>query len=524
VNVYSQGEFSYGKTAIFFAATQSRVDVMEYLLARENAKVTIVNNKGQSVRSIAASHHMPLSVMERIEELEIQQQDDWWNFRATHSDGLEYGDLDPRFLDRPLRPEDVVTPLAVNPTTKETRKGGFARRNPEIAKEQMERLLKQQEKQQQRLQKKDDSKHGLTANEKNHWEETWDQLTKCLSAENVVTEIPQAATAHVMGIIHLGNRHRQPWIPHAADRLLNIMKGDKDIASLILTKCQEMTEDDRIIELLGKIRSKIYGENIEMKISEQKRSRDRESKHCKLIAVQADAWEKASQQVQHLSIKDLECNNRAFKCGPTTYLTLPRSPVLVDTIDSLQDLKDEVFTRHNQSNLEQPFLIAVDAEWYDVLGENGAVHSALSTVQLAFCERDNKSIFSFVVDLTIQHDQYRQSAQELVRWILRTKNLLVLGFALAHDIHMLQAFVIGSMDEIVDTKCTLVDIQQLLSTGGKATLPGLKFSYVPLSKSEQCSEWGTRPLRPSQVEYAGLDAAILLVLLSEHRRHQVSTD
>jgi ribonuclease D len=248
-----------------------------------------------------------------------------------------------------------------------------------------------------------------------------------------------------------------------------------------------------------------------------------------MIAVQADAWEKASQQVQHLSIKDLECNNRTFECGPTTYLSLPRPPVFVDTIDSLQDLKDEVFTRHNQRNLEQPFLIAVDAEWYDVPGENDDVHSALSTVQLAFCERDNKSFVSYVVDLTIQHDQYRQSAQELVRWILHTKNLLVLGFALAHDIHMLQAFVIGSIDEIVDTKCTLLDIQQLLATGGKATLPGLKkcasrFSYVPLSKSEQCSEWGARPLRPRQVEYAGLDAAILLVLLSEHRRHQLSTD
>ena len=47
VNAYSQQEFSYGKTAVFFAATQSRQDVLEYLLS-SGAKVTIVNNKGRN--------------------------------------------------------------------------------------------------------------------------------------------------------------------------------------------------------------------------------------------------------------------------------------------------------------------------------------------------------------------------------------------------------------------------------------------------------------------------------------------
>jgi hypothetical protein len=51
------------------------------------------------------------------ERLEVQQGD-WWNFRQSHSDGHEYGDLDPRFLERPLRATDVVTLLAINPTTK----------------------------------------------------------------------------------------------------------------------------------------------------------------------------------------------------------------------------------------------------------------------------------------------------------------------------------------------------------------------------------------------------------------------
>ena len=53
--------------------------------------------------------------------------------------------------------------------------------------------------------------------------------------------------------------------------------------------------------------------------------------------------------------------------------------------------------------------------------------------------------------------------------------------------------------------------------------PGLKacvsnYSLVPLSKDCQCSDWGLRPLTKEQLDYAGLDAAILLVLLAEQSR------
>ena len=59
-----------------------------------------------------------------------------------------------------------------------------------------------------------------------------------------------------------------------------------------------------------------------------------------------------------------------------------------------------------------------------------------------------------------------------------------------------------------------------------SSLPGLKSccSYFlggsntqswELSKVEQCSDWSHRPLTSNQLEYAGLDAAVLLVLLAE---------
>ena len=131
IDVISTSEFSYGKTPIFFASTRNRNDVVDYLLDR-GAFVKIVNNKGQSVLSIAASH-LSEDVISKIQAKEQEQSGPWLNFRASHSDGFEYGDLDPRFLDRPIRPEDVVTTLAINPTTKQTRKGGFLRRNPGVS-------------------------------------------------------------------------------------------------------------------------------------------------------------------------------------------------------------------------------------------------------------------------------------------------------------------------------------------------------------------------------------------------------
>jgi ribonuclease D len=72
---------------------------------------------------------------------------------------------------------------------------------------------------------------------------------------------------------------------------------------------------------------------------------------------------------------------------------------------------------------------------------------------------------------------------------------------------------------------TVLDLQMLLAMNETSTLPGLKtcaarFSVFPLSKTEQCSNWGQRPLRQAQIDYAGLDAAILLVLLSEEFRRR----
>lgn len=128
VNRVATGAYTYGKSAVFFAATRCRDEVATMLVAR-GADLRIVNNKGQSPRSLATSH-LSTEVVALFEEAE--GDGDWRNFRSTHSDGCTYGDLDIRFLERALRDDDVVRGVCVNPTTAQSRRGNFARNNPTV--------------------------------------------------------------------------------------------------------------------------------------------------------------------------------------------------------------------------------------------------------------------------------------------------------------------------------------------------------------------------------------------------------
>ena len=107
IDIWSTGIGNYGKTAIFYAITQCRDEsVME--LVNRGANVKVINNKGQTPRSMAYSH-LKRDTLAAIDQAEQNQQDrEWLNFRATHSDGRIYGDLDPRFIDK-------VTELLVLP-------------------------------------------------------------------------------------------------------------------------------------------------------------------------------------------------------------------------------------------------------------------------------------------------------------------------------------------------------------------------------------------------------------------------
>ena len=100
INCYTKRSGNYGKTPIFYACTRCRDEVVLLLLSR-GADALIVNNKGQTPRSLAVSHlrkETTIKVAE-AEAMQLASGRKWSNFRASHSDGVAYGDLDVRFLD-----------------------------------------------------------------------------------------------------------------------------------------------------------------------------------------------------------------------------------------------------------------------------------------------------------------------------------------------------------------------------------------------------------------------------------------
>ena len=180
INAIATKKHAYGKTPIFFAATRSRTDVMNLLLDH-NANVRIVNNKGQSVQSIAASHFAS-DIVERILQLEKEQQlqnglapdslEGWVDYKKSHPDGCVYGDLDLRFIGRPLTDDDVVKDFVVNPTTKQSRKGNFARNNPHLA--------RHQETEQDRKKRLPPTPDFISEEEVHELEKLWNQVRRDL--------------------------------------------------------------------------------------------------------------------------------------------------------------------------------------------------------------------------------------------------------------------------------------------------------------------------------------------------------
>lgn len=99
INIKAIGEGNYGKTPIFYALTRSREEMVNHCLDL-GADLLIVNNKGQTPCSIAASHlsEQTCHKMHRIEEEQLRAGRSFQNFRVSNSDLQKYGDLDPRFL------------------------------------------------------------------------------------------------------------------------------------------------------------------------------------------------------------------------------------------------------------------------------------------------------------------------------------------------------------------------------------------------------------------------------------------
>jgi hypothetical protein len=171
--------------------------------------------------------------------------------------------------------------------------------------------------------------------------------------------------------------------------------------------------------------------------------------------------------------------------------------------------------------------VAFDSEFYTT-NDGG---TELATIQFSVIENGVPS--AWVVDLLPRDGDYYAMTCDVLRWLFVESGSHILGFAPRHDMHLLASYL---GEDLSSSTSTIWDMQLLTalkiaedsSDNDKkkmTSLPGLKSccSYYlepnlptwALSKEEQCWDWKRRPLSASQLEYAGLDAAVLLVLLSE---------
>jgi 3'-5' exonuclease/Ankyrin repeats (3 copies) len=608
INAYSKAHYSYGKTAIFFALTQCRVDVVEYLLTVPHMKVTIVNNKGQSVRSLAASHDMPPYILHMIQQLEQQEEQEqfnhkdtnnnnnnhWWNFRASHSDGWEYGDVDPRFLDRPLRPDDVISDHAINLTSQRTRPGGFARRNPtkttstttatitttsatiaavaapttvpSLTSNQISRLNSRT----RRRTSKNNTTSTLTDAEEIRWKETL-QLFQQRQQQQQLQITSRSATSNGMHgskdddifveglvtIVTLGTKQQRPWIPQVVEAWSVEMAGQEEepireggvtcaidahswfgtIFDKAMIRIQTNSREsdapsaDRLVTLLRKLQDKtllsvrdnpqtsvvtadppgLVSSKNNTNSNSNKRDTERQRNHSRQSQAR-DIWhshvgQRAREHVAGLSLRrDLEHDGTAWP-----FLQLPKVPRLVDTLADLKECMRELTCLP---------LVAVDTEWMDCSSNDDEDiddrHYQLSTIQVSYVHLPSTNVVqALIVDLkpALSSADYMDTARDMISSIFEESDTLVLGFSIGHDLNMLEHF----LGRKLQPTATILDLQLLL---GEGTL-GLKacvakYSHTPLSKEEQCSDWGQRPLSARQLYYAGLDAAILLYLLAAY--------
>jgi hypothetical protein len=240
-------------------------------------------------------------------------------------------------------------------------------------------------------------------------------------------------------------------------------------------------------------------------------------------------------------------------------------PIFINTTEELEKLRYNLSQRPPPYHL--PKMIAIDSEWYTIniipaddvvvaptmnnppTAKKNAKRNKIknrsmdiATLQIAYIDEniaqndddiddDVILIRSFVIDL-MSDDQveYQKTAKAFVSWMIGSScDLLILGFAFVNDLRQLNKYCNNNAATniaIVESRC--LDVQRLLATSKEirtGQLPGLKrcsekYFNKSLRKDDQCSDWTIRPLRPSQLQYAALDAVILLILLSQKKKEE----
>jgi hypothetical protein len=172
----------------------------------------------------------------------------------------------------------------------------------------------------------------------------------------------------------------------------------------------------------------------------------------------------------------------------------------------LKDLRP-IAMRPEADQAPRQLVVGVDSEW--------GSESEVCLIQLAV-EGE-----VWLIDTVSPDEEMQQQVVELMTWLLTDPRVLVVGFAFARDLEKFcqAGFIPIAQPRHLDLQEVAVRImqQELGANSVKAWTPGLSvvcqaWLQQNVDKTEQCSEWERRPLDPTQLEYAALDAHVLLAL------------
>ncbi|CAI9768922.1 unnamed protein product [Fraxinus pennsylvanica] len=177
---------------------------------------------------------------------------------------------------------------------------------------------------------------------------------------------------------------------------------------------------------------------------------------------------------------------------------------------------DEVIgLREATSYIEDCKIIGLDCEWKPTY-EKGSKASKVSIMQIS----SDKKVYIF--DLIKLHENIPTVLDECFARMLHSPSILKLGYNFQCDAHQL-AHSYGELNCFKHCEM-LLDIQNVFKEQ-RGGLSGLakKILGNGLNKTTRNSNWEQRPLTQYQLEYAALDAAVLLHIFQHVRNHSLET-
>ncbi len=437
--------------------------------------------------------------MAQMEQAELAVGGTFMNYRATHSDGKRYGDLDPRFL----------TPGDINYDDRVQRELDQYK----IYRDHVEN------------QKENESE---SESERQSILEEYPFFEHCLPDKSLPRSVKVTTPIwrQEQWLKKKREKEEQAKAKVETDGKDNTINGVGNKTFMVEedenSPVSESTTDNDVLFTL----SKNGNERVSTRNNRSGRMNSNppaNKNHVKLL----DGTVIDMTLLQTLTLKDaLSSNTDGSQVTYELVDDLAGIVALDFAIDeTLERTKSDGYERNDEGMIGVSW--GLDCEWRPKRFLSTKEENPVATLQLSSTDRafvvDIQSLCKGgVKDATTEMNQIETALNQALTKLFARKEIPIIGFGIPQDLGKLTA-------SFPHMPCfqsfhSVVDLQPL----SRIVYPKSPKSYMTslqkavaillrkrLDKTEQCSEWNVRPLRPSQLEYASLDATILPILLQK---------